>query len=78
MVVGTCPPMGEPWSGSVEFNMPPFANGSYPEETTAEFSCDDTFMLHGLERLTCQTLGYWNDYAPICNKIGKEINILIY
>ena len=57
--------------------MSPLEDGSYPEGTTAEFSCQDTFLLHGLEVLTCQTSGIWKGIAPICNRIGKEINIFL-
>ena len=52
--------------------MAPFPNGSYQEGTTAEFSCDETFMLHGLEILTCQTSGYWNGMLQYVIKLVKK------
>ena len=36
--------------------------------TSATFSCDAGYSLHGSPTLTCSTSGLWSDNLPVCGK----------
>ena len=61
--------------GEVSYNRSP-VNGKYQAQTVASFSCNYGYSRSGLESLTCQTSGNWNQEIPTCNKSNTN-NILV-
>ncbi|MED6232878.1 CUB and sushi domain-containing protein 1, partial [Ataeniobius toweri] len=58
-----CPDPGVPENGKRMGSI--FQVGS-----SVQFSCDDSYVLHGSKSITCQrvtdTLAAWSDHRPIC------------
>ena len=40
-------------------------------ESTAEYTCDDTYTLIGLPQLVCMSNGYWSGSSPKCERTSK-------
>ena len=54
-----CGPLGNPVYGQVIFS-------STTLGSTAEYSCNQGFLLSGVTIRTCQTNGLWSDAPPLC------------
>ena len=72
-VVATCSPLEDATNAFVEYNSEAYADGRYPENTIATFSCEEEFLLHGVETLVCGSSNNWDGQFSICNKMGDYI-----
>ena len=78
----TCSSLWNPWYGSVTYNKSPMT-GRYPYQTTATFTCNGGFCLHGDQKRYCGPQGDW-DIAGIpscgpCNVFYYNLkSVIIY
>ena len=57
--------------------LPSIVDGTYPQNTIANFSCNDGFSKTGPEIRTCQASGKWDKGNQWC-RIGNDFNFSYY
>ena len=68
LIVVICSPLNVPANGEINYNKAPVADGGYPLDTVASFSCDYGYSRSGSSSRTCETSGNWNHQNPTCNQ----------
>ena len=63
-----CPDLTDPDNGNVNFNT--------QEGSTATYTCNTGYQLHGASSRTCQSDGTWSDSSPTCTRMHLYISIL--
>ena len=60
-----CQDISNPDNGEVTLSM------GMNFESRAEFTCDETYNLKGLQQLVCMSNGYWSGPPPTCTRTSK-------